>query len=232
MVTVDDAKSAAATIVKTLHPLSIVLFGSVARDGIGADMDLLVVTDDNLTVNGDPALLLHKGLKRFYRKFAIDPFVVSRSAVLEYYSKGSPFLDLISKEGRSLYMKDAVNEWLRQSVEECNMAEYLLLGSYFKGACYHAQQSIEKAIKARLLKKGWCLEKIHNIERLLAIGKDYRIRFNLSDEEIVFVDSIYRGRYPAEAGLLPLGDPSKEDAAKAVSLAKRVSTSAQKALKK
>jgi len=35
----------------------------------------------------------------------------------------------------------------------------------------------------------------------------------------VFIDSIYRGRYPAEAGLLLLGSPTQEEAEKAVNLA-------------
>jgi len=51
-------------------------------------------------------------------------------------------------------------------------------------------------------------------------------------EEIVFIDSIYRGRYPAEAGLFPLGEPSNKDAEKTVSIAKRIFRDVQIALKK
>jgi HEPN domain-containing protein len=232
VVTIKDAKEATNLIVKKLQPLSVILFGSVAKEGIGTDLDLLVVTDDKSRVTGDANLLLHKCLKKFYKKFAIDPFIVSQSLLNKYYSKGSPFLRLISKEGRVLYMKDAVQEWIKQSKDELDMAVYLLQGGFFKGACYHAQQSIEKAIKAVLLNKGWELEKIHSIERLVAISKDYRIRLKLSDKEIVFIDSIYRGRYPAEAGLLPLGEPSKADAEKAVTLAKRVNKEMHNILKK
>jgi HEPN domain-containing protein/predicted nucleotidyltransferase len=232
MVTIKEAKKATDSIVKTLHPFSVVLFGSVARDGMGTDLDLLVVTDDKSGITGDANMLLHKCLKRYYRRFAIDPFIIPLSLLNEYYSKGSPFLQLITKEGRALYMKDAMHEWLKQSEDEVNMAEYLLQGGYFKGACYHAQQSIEKSMKARLFKKGWELEKTHSIERLVAIGRDYRIRFKLSDEEIVFIDNSYRGRYPAEAGLLPLGEPSKADAEKAVHIAGRMCKDVQIALKK
>jgi hypothetical protein len=67
-------------------------------------------------------------------------------------------------------------------------------------------------MNAKLFKTGWELEKTHSIERLVAIGKGYKMRFPLSDEEIVFLDSIYRGRYPVDEGLLPLGDPSQRDA--------------------
>lgn len=232
VVTIKDAKKATESIVKTLQPLSVVLFGSVAREGIGADLDLLIVTDDNSRTNGNPDMVIHRCLKKFYRRFAIDPFVISLPLLTEYYFKGSPFLNLIYKEGRALYMRNALQEWLKQSEDELNMAEYLFKGGYFKGACYHAQQSIEKAIKTRLLKKGWILEKIHSVDRLVAIGKDYKIKFNLSDEEIVFIDSIYRGRYPAEAGLLPMGEPSEADVKRAVSIARRIFKDVQTALKK
>ncbi len=232
MVTVEDAKEVTDSIVKRLRPVSVILFGSIAREGFGTDLDLLVITDDKSGSAGDTGLLLHKCLKRFYKKFAIDPFIIPRSLLNKYYSKGSPFLRLIAREGRVLYMKDAVKEWIKHSGDELNMAVYLLQGGFFKGACYHAQQSIEKSIKAGLLNKAWELEKTHSIERLIAIGKDYKIKLKLSDKEMLFIDSIYRGRYPAEAGLLPLGEPSKADAEKAVNLAKRVSKEIQALLKK
>ncbi len=232
MVTVEDAKEVTSSIVKNLRPVSVILFGSVAREEVGTDLDLLVITDDKSEATGDNNLLLHKCLKRFYKKFAIDPFIIPQSLLNKYYSKGSPFLRLITKEGRVLYMKNAVKEWIKNSRDELNMAVYLLEGGFFKGACYHAQQSIEKSIKATLFNKAWELEKTHSIERLIAIGKNYKIKLKLSDKEIVFIDSIYRGRYPADAGLLPLGEPSKADAEKAVSIAKRISKEIQAALKK
>ncbi len=39
---------------------------------------------------------------------------------------------------------------------------------------------------------------------------------------MIFIDSIYSGRYPADAGLLPLGEPTESDAEKAVKIAKRL----------
>ena len=230
-ITFKDAQKASDAIVRTLKPVSVILFGSVAREGTGRDVDLLIITDDEKGNGKDKNILLHKCLKRFYRNFSIDPFIVSLPELHKYYSEGSPFLNLIFKEGRTLYMKDAVREWMRQSEEELNMAVYLSEGGYFKGACFHAQQSIEKSIKTLLIHKGWDLEKIHSIGRLIAIARDYKIRLALSDEEIVFIDGIYRGRYSAEAGLLPLGDPSRADADKAVNIARRIFGNVKTALK-
>jgi HEPN domain-containing protein len=228
MVTFEDAKEAASAIARKLDPFSVVVFGSVATKGVGNDLDLVVVIRDGSETVEDAGLLLHQCLKKFYRKFSIHPFLIPLKLVDEYYAKGSPFLRLVSKEGKVIYMKDIVKEWCKQAEEELAMAVHLAKGEYFKGACYHAQQAVEKAMKAKLFKKGWELEKTHSIERLAAIGKDYRVRFPLSDEEIVFVENIYRGRYPVDAGLLPYGEPSRKDAEKAISLAERLLRSAQK----
>ena len=37
----------------------------------------------------------------------------------------------------------------------------------------------------------------------------------LSEEDAVFLNSVYRARYPAALGLLPTGEPTKEDAERA-----------------
>lgn len=197
------------------------MFGSVARDESGADLDLLIVVDDD-KAPGTADMELHHCLKPFYRRFDIDPFVIPASRLREYAAKGSPFLGLIMKEGRLLYMRGIVREWAEQAAEELKMAEYLLDGGFFKGACYHAQQAVEKGVKAKLLGRGWELQKTHSLERMWAIADEYGVVLDLTDEDIVFIDSIYRGRYPAEAGLLPLGEPTRVDAERAVKLARRL----------
>jgi HEPN domain-containing protein/predicted nucleotidyltransferase len=222
MITFNDAKAASRTIARNLNPISVVLFGSVAREGTGYDLDLLIVTDEDSSDAGDRYLLLHRCMKRHIRKTAIDPFIVPLSKWNRFYAEGSPFLELIAREGRPLYMRNAVKEWLKQAEDEFVMARYLIQGGYAKGACYHAQQSVEKAAKAKLLDKGWDLERIHSIERLVAIGRGYRVRFPLTEEDIIFIDAIHRGRYPAEAGLLPMGEPTTTDAQTAVSIAEKM----------
>lgn len=221
MVTFHDAKEVSATIARTCNPLAISLFGSVARDESGADLDLLIVVDDDKR-EGAVDVELYQCLKPFYRRFDIDPFVIPVSRLREYAAKGSPFLGLIMREGRLLYMRGIVSEWAHQAAEELKMAEYLLGGGFFKGACYHAQQAIEKGVKAKLLGKGWELQKTHSLERMRAIADEYGLSLDITDEETVFVDSIYRGRYPAESGLLPMGEPTQEDAGRAVDLARRI----------
>ncbi|MBU1627558.1 HEPN domain-containing protein, partial [bacterium] len=212
MVTLKDAREVSKEIVKKLQPISVIVFGSVAKEGIGEDLDLLVVSEDDQKTIRELNGLLFKHTRGFYKRFAIDPFIVPVSKLRECFSKGSPFLRLIQNEGRSLYMKDSVKEWLKRADEDFAMARYLLEGNYFRGACYHSQQAMEKSLKGRLLQKGWELEKVHSIERLMVLAGEYNLRLEIDEDDIIFIDSIYRGRYPAEEGLLPLGEPQKGDA--------------------
>ncbi|MEJ5361651.1 MAG: HEPN domain-containing protein [Spirochaetota bacterium] len=230
MVTFNEAKKIAQEIVEEINPLSIVVFGSVAKEGCGNDLDLFVVIDDYISKE-DAIKALHKRLKSYYTHFAIDEFVVHRSSLKKHFENGSPFIKLIIKEGRNIYMKEAIQEWMRQAEEELKTAMYLLEGGFFKGVCYHAQQCIEKAIKANLLYKGWDLEKTHNINRLIALCNEYKIPIKLSDEEIAFIDSIYKGRYPVDIGLLPLGEPDAKDAQHAAEIARRILNEAKENIK-
>ncbi len=218
MATINDAQMISDSIVQSIDPLSVILFGSVARDGSGEDIDLLIVLDDNFCLD-DPDMAVRNSIKNYYKRFSIDPFVITHSVLNKQFTSGSQLLNVICREGKTLYMKNSVKEWLNQSLEEVKTADYLLQGKFFKSACFHAQQSIEKYFKARLLEKGWELEKTHNIERLMALAEEFKITIKLSEEDLVFIDGIYRGRYPGEAGLLPLKDPTEKDARRAVEIA-------------
>jgi HEPN domain-containing protein/predicted nucleotidyltransferase len=219
VVTMDDVGEVIPVVVRAVHPLSVTVFGSVARENRGNDLDLMIVVDRSQEALRDVEIVLRAALKPFYRRFAIDPFVFTKAAVQRSSAAGSPFMDAIAHEGKVVYMDGILDDWVRQARDELGMARCLLEGGYHRGACFHAQQAVEKRIKAHLLKAGWRLEKTHNIERLCALAGEYRIAPALADDDIAFLDSIYRGRYPAEQGLLPMGDPSKEDAERACAIA-------------
>ncbi|MEI6207372.1 MAG: HEPN domain-containing protein [Desulfuromonadales bacterium] len=219
MVTFFDAKEVAADIVHKFHPLLVTLFGSVSRDNVGNDLDLLVVVDDADYHGMETDARLQRSLGKYYRKFDIEPFIMPVTRYVQQIRAGAPFLNAVLKEGRVLYMNNYVNEWLRQAEEELCAARYLAEGDFHRTACYHAEQAIEKFLKAQLIDKGWDLEKSHSIRRLLSISEEYGLTYDVADDDVVFIDSIYRGRYPAEAGLLPQGEPEGRDAERAVNLA-------------
>ncbi|MBW1698466.1 MAG: HEPN domain-containing protein [Deltaproteobacteria bacterium] len=217
MVNLEDAREVANFLAKTISPVSVVVFGSVATSGKGNDLDLLVVTNkENMHDE------VGRCLRVFHERFAIDYVVASIDQVNEHFMQGSPFLRLVQSQGKVLYMKDSIKEWIALAREDLKQAKYLFDGGFYRGACFDAQQAVEKAIKAELIKRGWELEKIHNIRRLLYLLKEHNLSIKCDDDDIDFMDSIYRGRYPAEEGLLPLKIPVREDASRAISIAEDI----------
>ena len=222
VVTRETAALVREAVVAAVDPLEIILFGSVAATATGNDLDVLVVTDRRddspaTDIGGD----LRTALRPLKRRFDIDDYHLTRTQFAEQFRCGSVFLRKIVSEGICIYMRDGIKAWRRQSEEELDTAEYLLSGDFFRCACYHAQQCVEKSIMTMLLQRGWELEKIHRIHRLTVVAQDYRVPVKLQPADIDFIDEIYRGRYPAESGLLPLGSPTRADAERAVALARQ-----------
>jgi hypothetical protein len=54
----------------------------------------------------------------------------------------------------------------------------------------------------------------------------------LALDDAIFMNSIYRGRYPTEEGLLPYGEPSRNDTEHAVSIAMTLKENVVMMLKK
>jgi HEPN domain-containing protein len=117
-------------------------------------------------------------------------------------------------------MRNEAEAWLKISAEDLQSAEVLFERKLFRMACYHAQQSIEKIIKALLADHEVDFFRTHNLLDLNNAIKKLGYPALLNDEEAVFLNSIYRARYPSEAGLLPLGEPLEKDAARALKTAR------------
>ena len=116
-----------------------------------------------------------------------------------------------TKTSESVHKKDAE--------DEASSALILLEHGKFRGACYHSQQGVEKGLKALILEKGGRPGKVHDIVELLKEVQRLGFKTGLSMDDAVFLNSIYKGRYPTEEGLLPLGEPLKADAERAVKAA-------------
>lgn len=116
-------------------------------------------------------------------------------------------------------MKRGTEEWIKIAMEELQSAEYLYERSLFRMVCYHAQQTVEKILKAVLTEHEIEFSRTHNILDLRNAVKEIGHEAHLGDEEAVFLNSIYRVRYPADLGLLPIGEPTREDADQALNIA-------------
>lgn len=71
-----------------------------------------------------------------------------------------------------------------------------------------------------LLEKARPLTRTHDIVELLNLVTAEGVTVSLPMDEAVFLNSVYRGRYPTEQGLLPHGEPGERDAHRALQAAK------------
>ena len=74
--------------------------------------------------------------------------------------------------------------WLRQSLNDFEMAKILLAANKWDGVCYHAQQAVEKALKFTLSDAGQAFRHTHSVHEL---AKDCNklLEATLFDDEII-----------------------------------------------
>lgn len=224
---IEDIKS---RLIDSYDPDRIILYGSYAqgRAGKESDIDLLILKDtEDRPI--DRRIKVEKMLAD--RAMPLDILVYTPDEVRYLYSIGSPFIEEVMETGRVLYMRKETEIWIREAEEEFSSAVILLEHGRYKGACYHSQQCAEKGLKAIILEKGERPQKVHDIVELLKEAQRLGWTVNLSIDDAVFLNSIYKGRYPAEEGLLPHGEPQKADAEKATNAAGSFIEGVKKALK-
>ena len=211
-------------------PDRIVLFGSHARGNAspGSDIDLLIVKDTDrrpvdrrIEVEG---LLVDRAM-------ALDLVVYTPSELRQPYALGDPFVLDVLETGRVLYMRKATAAWLLDAREDLESAAILLDHGKHRGACFHSQQCVEKGLKALLLERGQQPARTHDLVELLRAVEAAGWAVALSTDDAVFLNSVYRGHYPTEVGLLPHGEPGVDDARRAFAAAEAVMRRVQAALK-
>ena len=77
-------------------------------------------------------------------------------------------------------------------------------------------------MKAVILEKDRKLRKVHDLLELSKDIEDISLQLPVSVEELDFLNRVYHSRYPPDIGLLPHGQPTKDDAQKALEIARRV----------
>lgn len=215
--TIEEIK---ARLVESYDPDRIILFGSHVRDKAGkqSDIDILILKDTKDRPI-DRRIQVEKILAD--RETPLDIVIYTPQEMRELFSMGSPFIEEVIETGRVLYMRKPTEAWLKDAEDELSSAVVLFEHEKYKGACYHSQQSVEKGLKAVMLEKGEKPEKIHDIVELLNKARRHGLEALLSIDDAVFLNSVYKGRYPTEEGLLPHGEPGFADAERAVKAAKR-----------
>jgi HEPN domain-containing protein/predicted nucleotidyltransferase len=208
-------------LIKEYDPEKIILFGSRAegKGSEGSDIDLVIVKETDkrpLDRRIEVETLLAD------RAVPIDLIVYTPDEIRHLYSIGSPFVEEIVEKGRLLYMRKATSAWMREAEEELESASVLREHERYRAACYHSQQAVKKGLKAVIIEKGKKPEITHDVVELHNAVTGMGVDSGLSVDDAVYLNSIYKGRYPTEEGLLPHGEPSKADTERAVLSAERL----------
>jgi HEPN domain-containing protein len=119
-------------------------------------------------------------------------------------------------------MRRETEEWLKLASEDLQSAECLFEERLFRMVCFHAQQTVEKVLKSVLAENDVEIPRIHNLLDLNNSARRLGYATDLTDEEAIFLNTIYRWRYPPDLGLLPLGEPTEMDAQRALNIARAI----------
>jgi HEPN domain-containing protein len=79
-------------------------------------------------------------------------------------------------------MRKEAEVWLKISAEDLESAEILSDRKLFRPACYHAQQSVEKCLKALIVNRNIEIPRTHNILDLNNAAKKLGYPVNVTDE--------------------------------------------------
>ncbi|MEE8480555.1 MAG: HEPN domain-containing protein [Desulfobacterales bacterium] len=112
-------------------------------------------------------------------------------------------------------MKETTREWLSRAKDDLDVIEEIKDKKHLTNmVAFHAQQAIEKSLKAIIDEFDLGLVKTHQIERLLEIVKEH-IEAKINYKIVQILDGLYiESRYPVDIGLLPNGKPTEGDAKK------------------
>jgi HEPN domain-containing protein len=109
-------------------------------------------------------------------------------------------------------MKESAAEWLRAAQEDLAVIESIINNLIATGAAsFHAQQCVEKSLKAILEQVGGDVPRVHDLETLFGKTREI-LPIEYEESTVDALNTLYIGsRYPGSIGLLPHGRPTLED---------------------
>ncbi len=184
MVTRQDIQATCDDIVREFAPLQVILFGSYAygTPTEESDVDLLVVMDIRESETRRQAVEIGQ---RITHRFSMDLLVRSPEEIAYRVSYNDWFLREITEKGEVLYnavgffkkplkkekfpMNPLTLEWIQKAEGDDAMMHqsYESSNPIYDGICFHAQQYIEKYLKAWLQEANISFTKTHNLKELL-----------------------------------------------------------------
>ena len=194
MVTREEIQATCDDIVREFAPLQVILFGSHAygTPTEDSDVDLLVVMDIPKSEFLNKAIEIRQ---RISYRFGLDLLVRSPKEIAYRVSYNDWFLREIAEKGEVLHgssghynienslsapsrvkeEEDCINplmlEWVEKAESDYRTAKWLQQAPHpeHDTICFHAQQCIEKYLKAWLQEANVPMPRTHNLEELLAL---------------------------------------------------------------
>ncbi len=186
MVTREDIQATCDDIVREFAPLQVILFGSYAYGTPleYSDVDLLVVMPGSKSETRKREIEIYE---RIPRRFRMDVLVRSPEAIAYRLSYNDWFLREITEKGEVLYesanfllkppkkeqcaMNPLTLEWVENAEEDYVGMQLLQQGQHplYNIVCFHAQQCVEKYLKAWLQEANIPVPRTHDLKELLAL---------------------------------------------------------------
>ena len=194
MVTRQEIQATCDDIVREFAPLQVILFGSYAygTPTEDSDVDLLVVMDIPKSEFTRKAIEIRQ---RIPYRFGMDLLVRSPEVIAHRVSYNDWFLREITEKGELLHGSDAYSkrknlqrtpksitkekdrmnpltlEWIQKAEGDYRTAQWLQQAPdpVYDSICFHAQQCIEKYLKAWLQEANIPVPRTHNLEELLVL---------------------------------------------------------------
>ncbi|OHB76994.1 MAG: hypothetical protein A2Z25_18945 [Planctomycetes bacterium RBG_16_55_9] len=128
-------------------------------------------------------------------------------------------------------MRKASAEWLKSAEMDLeNVAQIIHLEHLTPVAAFHAQQCVEKCLKAILEEHSKKVPKDHSTLRLWAMTREL-VSIEAESGVLTDLDDLYiESRYPGELGLLPDGRPTLTDVREFYEIAKSIYSQVEDAL--
>lgn len=120
-------------------------------------------------------------------------------------------------------MKAITREWLNRAEDDLKAAKILLTQPELTNVvAFHAQQAVEKTLKAALEESDIAALKTHSLTRLYSLIKPH-LPTAIDQDMLDRLEAVYTAsRYPGEMGLLPYGKPKPIEAREFHSFARQL----------